>query len=278
MNATRWLFYVFFPLTLAMSQVETELACLDCHRSGTWYPLAERPLFDHNRNTLFELRDSHEDLACTQCHRGESIEQFHAFAVKGTDCRSCHQDVHQNYWGDRCEDCHTPQGWDASQFYQRHDETLFPLLAAHRKLDCYLCHTRQGQLPSIDCQDCHSSDFRPELSAHAGLTSTTDCSTCHGPTRWDQILAINHDAFFPIYSGNHRGEWSSCGTCHTQAGNYEIFTCFGSGCHSISRMNSEHCEGSRCERCDGRTYPSSGVTPEDCYFCHPRGNESKCGD
>jgi len=107
---------------------------------------------------------------------------------------------------------------------------------------------------------------------------TPHSSTCHAPTRWDQILAINHDAFFPIYSGEHRGEWNSCSTCHTQPSDYQTFTCFGSGCHSVSGMNSEHCEDGSCESCDGLNYPRTGVESDDCYFCHPQGNERKCGD
>jgi len=259
--------------SMGSAQVLTERACLDCHQSGTWFPLSQKPLFKHNSDTDFKLAGNHEDLTCEPCHSGESIEAFHSFSTSGNTCVSCHQDVHQNYWGPQCEDCHSAETWNAEQSYRRHEQTLFPLQGAHHRLECYLCHTAPGQLPEIDCQTCHGQDFRPELTAHAGINATTDCSNCHGPTRWNQILAINHDGFFPIYSGNHRGEWSSCGTCHTSSGNFQSFTCFGSGCHSTSKMNSKHCEGSSCERRNGRTYPRSGVTPEDCYFCHPAGRE-----
>jgi len=255
-----------------------DISCLDCHVSGTWFPLAENPAFDHNKQTDFILLDSHADLSCTQCHSGKSIDEFHRFASKGMDCINCHQDAHQNFWGSDCERCHTPDNWNPEQSFRRHDQTLFPLNGGHFGIDCYLCHTSPYQTPPLDCQVCHQADFLPDLSAHAGLSNTTDCATCHAPTRWNQILAINHDGFFPIYSGNHRGEWSSCATCHTQSGDYQTFTCFGSGCHNVSRMNSEHCEGSNCERCGSETYPSSGVSPQDCYACHPQGNNSKCGD
>jgi hypothetical protein len=258
---------------LAQSTPDAERACLDCHLSGSWFPLSEQPLFNHNQHTNFELRESHLELKCTQCHSGDSIDDFHQFLAKGTDCVSCHQDVHQNYWGNDCETCHSPESWDIGQAFRRHDETLFPLQASHHTFDCYLCHTTPGQIPSLECQNCHDTDFLPELTSHDGLTSRTDCSTCHAPTRWNQILALNHDGFFPIYSGRHRGEWNSCSTCHTRSGDYQTFSCTGSGCHSISRMNSKHCEEDGCERRNGLTYPSSGVTSEDCYFCHPRGNE-----
>lgn len=262
----------------AQSQMIVDRACLDCHQSGTWFPLSQEPGFDHNISTDFQLLETHKELACTQCHAGSTIDDFHRFQVKGERCVDCHQDVHQNYWGDGCEDCHSPENWSPTLAYRRHDQTLFPLLAAHHSQSCYLCHTQPLMVPSLDCEKCHQTEFVQDLPAHVDLNPRTDCSTCHAPTRWNQILAINHDVFFPIYGGEHRGEWKACSSCHTQSGVYDVFTCFGSGCHDQSRMNSEHCEGSDCERCDGLTYPRNSVEAEDCYFCHPRGNNSKCGD
>lgn len=262
----------------AMAQDFPDRACQDCHQSGSWYPLSKTPKFNHNKDTDFELLGSHADLLCTKCHSGESVEEFHAFTTRGNDCADCHQDVHNNYWGNRCVQCHSSENWNADQAYRRHDETLFPLLAAHHRLSCYLCHTSPISLPPLDCQNCHQTEFLPDLEAHAGLDDQVNCANCHAPTTWDQILAINHDAFFPIYHGTHRGRWSSCSTCHNQVGDYQTFTCFGSGCHSISGMNSLHCEGGGCESCGGFTYPRSGVTGDDCYSCHPRGDRSKCGD
>ncbi|MBT4945667.1 MAG: hypothetical protein HON27_05825 [Candidatus Marinimicrobia bacterium] len=278
MRLVRFVLTVYLLQGLVLAQVETELACLDCHQSGTWFPLSIQPKFQHNSNTNFELRDGHTGLKCTSCHSGASIELFHQFTVNGLDCANCHQDIHQNYWGNQCDACHTPENWDIAQTYRRHEQTLFPLFAGHQSQDCYLCHTSPRMMPPLECQACHQVDFIPDLGAHSGLTENADCSTCHAPTRWDQILAINHDAFFPIYSGEHRGEWNSCSTCHTQPSDYQTFTCFGSGCHSVSGMNSEHCEDGSCESCDGLNYPRTGVESDDCYFCHPQGNERKCGD
>jgi len=255
------------------SQEVEERACLDCHLSGSWLPLAEKPDFDHNTATDFRLLYKHADLACKQCHTGNSVDDFHRFMVKGTDCVSCHQDIHQNYWGNQCQDCHSPENWDTGMAFRRHNETLFPLLAAHQSQSCYLCHTSPDQIPSLECQDCHESAFDRELPAHIDILSTSDCSTCHAPTYWNQILAINHDVFFPIYKGTHRGEWDACSDCHEQAGNYQVFTCFGSGCHDQGEMDDEHCDGNDCEQRNGFTYPRTGVVSNDCFFCHPKGNE-----
>lgn len=263
---------LLLPL-FVLAQLREDRSCLDCHLSGSWFPLSESPLFNHNEATDFRLLYKHADLACTQCHSGNTIDEFHSFSAQGLDCVDCHQDIHQNYWGSDCETCHSPENWDPELAYRRHNETLFPLLAAHQSQNCYFCHTSPGMLPSLDCEVCHASDFIPDLAAHVDLSPRTDCSTCHAPTRWNQILAINHDALFPIYSGQHSGEWNACSDCHVQPGAYQVFTCLGSGCHAVGDMNDEHCDGNDCERRSGLTYPRSGVASTDCYFCHPRGNE-----
>ncbi len=272
--------YLLVSFSMAFSQagLDSTRTCMNCHTPGNWLPLSASPVFDHDQDTPFVLAYTHADLTCTQCHSGASLDEFHKFQTKGDRCIDCHQDIHQNYWGNGCQECHSPENWDPAQAFRRHDQTLFPLAAAHHSLDCYFCHTRPGMTPSLYCEDCHAVDFLSELAAHDGLTNQADCSTCHAPTRWDQILAINHGIFFPIYSGEHRGRWNNCSTCHIQAGDYQTFTCFGSGCHSVSDMNAEHCEDGSCERCDGLTYPRTGVIPQDCLSCHPNGNNSKCGD
>jgi len=263
---------------LAAGQVSSKLACTKCHTAGAWTPLLSKLEFDHQVDTDFPLEFGHADLPCTSCHAGDNVAEFHTFKTPGVTCVACHQDVHQNYWGAACNDCHTPESWRPELAFRRHDLTLLPLTAAHRTVDCYLCHSVPNNIPSIECQSCHSNNFQPDLEAHSDITAQSDCADCHAPTRWNQILAINHKVFFPIYSGVHWGRWPSCSTCHSQPGDYQTFTCFGSGCHSASNMNVRHCEGSSCERCGSETYPSRGVQPEDCYSCHPQGNKNKCGD
>lgn len=273
MNATNRIISILFLPLLAFSQMTEDPTCLDCHQSGSWLPLSESPKFDHNRTTEFKLLFKHADLACAQCHVGETVAEFHKFSTRGSDCASCHQDIHQNYWGADCETCHSPEGWGPEMAYRRHDETLFPLLAAHHSQSCYLCHTTPALLPSLDCQVCHEPDFSLDEPAHTDLLPQNDCSMCHAPTRWNQLLAINHDVFFPIHSGQHKGEWDTCSDCHDQDREYQIFTCFGSGCHDQNEMDDEHCEDNDCEQRNGFTYPRSGVVSNDCFFCHPRGNE-----
>ena len=70
------------------------------------------------------------------------------------------------------------------------------------------------------------------------------------------------DMFFPIYSGEHEGEWNSCTDCHTES-NYSTFSCIE--CHEHNDQNDltqEHRD------VDDFVYESS-----DCFACHPTGEE-----
>ncbi|HET9039456.1 MAG TPA: hypothetical protein VFN40_04765, partial [Gemmatimonadales bacterium] len=64
----------------------------------------------------------------------------------------------------------------------------------------------------------------------------------------------------PIYSGAHAGRWASCATCHTNAANFQAFTCLTCHEHAKSTMDSKHSGRS------GYVYDSQA-----CYSCHPRG-------
>ena len=278
MKLIRTILFLIISLASTLADIKSDLDCMECHQSGQWLPLSAQPLFDHDMDSDFALLGMHRNLTCRACHLGRSVEIFHSFGVMGISCSQCHQDIHQNYWGASCEDCHSANNWSPAQAFQRHDQTLFPLAAAHHIQECYLCHISPISTPPLDCQECHQSEFYPDVLSHNGVNENSDCSTCHAPTRWNQILAINHDVFFPIRSGEHRGHWDSCNDCHPDANTFQTFTCTSSGCHSLSEMNSEHCEDGSCERCDGLTYLKNVVGSEDCLFCHPRGNEQKCGD
>ena len=43
---------------------------------------------------------------------------------------------------------------------------------------------------------------------------STDCLLCHNMVTWLGATFDHDSEYFPIYSGAHRGRWSSCATCH----------------------------------------------------------------
>ena len=97
---------------------------------------------------------------------------------------------------------------------------------------------------------------------HASAQFPTDCQTCHTTTAWIPST-FNHDGqYFPIYSGHHAGKWTLCADCHTNASNYQVFSCIDCHAHSNqAQVNSDH------QGVSGYSYNSVA-----CYNCHPTGS------
>jgi hypothetical protein len=84
------------------------------------------------------------------------------------------------------------------------------------------------------------------------------CEMCHTTSNWNS--SFNHNAYFPIYSGAHNGEWNLCSECHTNPGNYAVFACINCHEHRRSNTDPDHNE------VNGYVYESNA-----CYSCHPDG-------
>ena len=257
--------------------------CADCHSSDNWTPST----FNHDVETTGFLSDgAHEPLSCSSCHDSwEPVTE-----VRTCASASCHLDNFQTStnpphevmsFSQSCEDCHSTDAWTPTQFVHDDQSTGFVLAGAHTSVECQQCHNPWQIVPDPrTCADgsCHLPDYQTTTDPdHESASFPLDCESCHTETAWEPAT-FNHDGEnFPIYSGQHRNEWNDCSQCHPDPSDFGIFTCFGSGCHSVGEMNSEHCEGGDCESCNGITYPTSGVTPEDCLTCHPNGDEDDCG-
>jgi hypothetical protein len=146
------------------------LGCDSCHGVQAW----QRDItFDHDL-TRFPLLGLHAVVSCAQCHRTQ------AFNAAPTDCNGCHaeQDVHHGGLGQRCDSCHSPNGWAIWEF-DHAKQTHFPLTGAHQKLTCGDCHRQPpgsgGKTPS-DCIACHRNDDR-----HLGQFGI-HCDRCHNTT------------------------------------------------------------------------------------------------
>ena len=147
-------------------------------------------------------------------------------------------------------------------------QTRFPLTGAHQRVDCARCHvggrytgTPDGLLllPPGRLRPHHE----PEPRA-AGFP--TQCETCHTTNAW-RPANFDHDGrYFPIYSGKHRGKWTSCADCHVNAGNYRAFECIL--CHE----HSNHAEVDTSTGESGYAYQSAA-----CYRCHRDGRRTSVG-
>lgn len=235
--------------------------CATCHSTQTWVGAT----FNHS-NTDFPLSGAHAGAACRDCH-GDGVYQG-----KSTLCVDCHRDEYTQstaphhvaaHFATTCEDCHSTNSWSGGQY--DHAATDFPLTGAHRAAACSSCHADavyQGK--SDDCYDCHKAEYDDARDPnHRTAGFPTDCAACHGTNTWDGATFDHDDQYFPIYSGKHRGEWSACSDCHTNANQYSVFDCLGCHPHSDKRdTDSEHKEIS------GYSYTSAA-----CYRCHPSGTE-----
>ncbi len=257
--------------------------CAPCHSTEQWNP----SVFSHSLElTGFELDGAHSTLDCSNCHAswGATTE------IRTCASATCHADnfeatsnpPHESMGiGDDCSVCHTTNAWTPSQFGHDEASTGFMIEGAHTSLSCQPCHTAWEILQQPrSCADgsCHLGDYQSTTDPnHQSSSFPYDCAFCHVQSSWTPT-SFDHDGqYFPINSGNHRGEWSDCSQCHVNSTDFATFTCFGGGCHNITEMNNEHCEDDGCESCDGFTYPATGVTPEDCLTCHPNGDEDDCG-
>ncbi len=93
--------------------------------------------------------------------------------------------------------------------------------------------------------------------SHVAAGFDHNCSLCHSTTSWAGATFTAHDTlYFPIYTGNHAGRWSSCTDCHTTPSDYGAYTCINAGCHADA--DTRH----------------AGVANygHDCIRCHPTGS------
>ena len=233
--------------------------CNSCHSMDAWRPAR---FVDHSR-TRFPLTGAHRQVDCAQCHIGGR------FAGTPTDCFSCHQANYNSTsspnhaaagFPTSCQTCHNTSAWRPASF--DHNRTRFPLTGAHRSTECARCHAggRYAGTPT-DCFSCHAANYNATSNPnHRAAGFPTQCQNCHTTNAWRPATFDHDGSFFPIYSGRHRGVWSSCQDCHVNAGNYAVFECINCHAHTKSETDNNHRE------VGGYSYQSTA-----CYRCHPRG-------
>lgn len=207
-----------------------------------------------------------------------------------------------------CLDCHSTEAWRplAKPRAFAHEETGFPLIAAHRQVGCLDCHRdlRFAYVPTA-CLDCHDDPHRAAL----GL----DCASCHTPHGWERarqdMRALHAGTLFPL-TGAHAS--LDCESCHVGPPPFEhrvvptdCFACHAADYHAA--RDPDHVQAgfpTTCETCHGTvdfsgadfrghdafffpifSGPHAGVWSAcsdchtsstsfaqfDCLSCHPRG-------
>lgn len=233
--------------------------CAHCHDQESWAP---RGIVGFHARTRFPLYGVHLGVACDRCHREARIGDFKGAPV---ECHLCHQgalaratspDHRQQGWTRDCQRCHTPAGWGGGNFLHG----TFPLTGAHARAACAKCHAggRFRGTPRA-CIACHRDKYQNTKNPnHAQAGFSTRCELCHNTTAW-KPARFDHNRFFPITSGKHKG--FACRDCHP-GGNARTFTCTNCHAHTKDKMDKKH------RKVGGYRYESGA-----CYRCHPRGKD-----
>jgi hypothetical protein len=244
--------------------------CSDCHTPTRFDDVDG--LVVHMR-TSFPLTGAHVQVACESCH----FDDHDGFlSPLETDCESCHLDDFEmaqaidhvaNGFSSACQDCHGTIAWGQGGLFDHLGVSGFELEGAHARVSCANCHGGPNlaltvpRVPDSDCFSCHEADYS---ESHRLLDFPTACAQCHSSESWGDAQFPQHDAVaFPIYSGDHRGEWDSCQTCH-DSGAFQEFTCFSCHEHNQPDTDDDH------RGVGGYVYESVA-----CLSCHPDGNEDE---
>jgi len=231
--------------------------CSLCHNTTSWAGAA----FNHNSATKFPLTGAHVTVSCNQCHKNN------VFAGLSPACVSCHlanfsSATNPNHvaagFPQDCTICHIAKAWTPASF--NHSKTRFPLSGAHVSVTCTNCHIggKYAGTPT-DCWSCHQKEYNSTTNPnHPAAGFPQNCSTCHSTITWTGAT-FTHSKF-PIYSGAHRGKWTTCADCHTNSNNYAVFSCLNCHEHQKTTMDSKH-----------RGVGNYVYNSANCYACHPSG-------
>jgi len=188
--------------------------CLSCHDFRVFRPASR---FKH-QDTRFRLRGKHADVECVECHEvfhrnGFEMQEFAGIPFE--NCTSCHEDVHDNKFGQNCSRCHSEESFKRIRQLEsfNHSMTDYPLEGKHLFLACNSCHKNNYTDP-IDhnkCMDCHSDYHHDEFT---GQGKSPDCSDCHSTAGFNRsnftIERHNRTAF--ELKGAHLA--TPCYACH----------------------------------------------------------------
>ena len=226
--------------------------CEKCH-SPAGFEGAAAPADQHP----IPLEGKHAQVRCEQCHAGAEKPVYR--------CANCHQPPSRAHFGDECEKCHTPAGFQSDAAPAGLHP--FPLEGAHATADCSACHV-EGKTLSKACNGCHQPPSQPHLGA--------DCQTCHNQASF-KGASLPRDRHPIKLQGAHAQ--AACESCH---GGDKTPSTRCSGCH---QPPSQPHFGADCQNChsqdtfkgtevsrDQHPIPLTGAhSRASCESCHAKG-------
>jgi hypothetical protein len=232
-------------------------SCSNCHNPTLWTNV----VFNHAA-TGWPLLGSHQMSpagkvnACTDCH----VSNNYNFTAANTDCYGCHKaawtstpsfggavpnHITAGFPTSLCSQCHDTVVWTDSTF--NHANTGFPLTSSHqiapagKVTGCDQCHNGNYSSLAIQPTDCGNSQCHlttwqqtnnPTHSAAGTPFAVSNCSNCHNPTLWTNVV-FNHAATGWPLLGSHQlspaGKVNACTDCHTN--NNYTFTSANTDCY-----------------------------------------------
>jgi Cytochrome c7 and related cytochrome c len=204
--------------------------CASCHDENGFKP-ALFTMSSH-QETAYPLLGKHRDVRCDQCHVPAGRDT--KYRIDHDQCQACHKDEHAGQFSgqphiDRCEDCHTVDGFQPSTFSAGdHTRTRFALAGGHRAVACVECHQSKAssevhghfRFDDLSCPVCHENPHGQQFSATASFEEkpATDlvCTSCHTERSWKETAGFDHaKTTFPLAGAHQR---VACVECHRNAG------------------------------------------------------------
>jgi nitrate/TMAO reductase-like tetraheme cytochrome c subunit len=141
-----------------------------CH-GEEWPQLNLDPTQEHP----IPLEGGHDDVWCHDCHEGTREPEYR--------CANCHEPPPDHY-GDQCEDCHTPMGWESISLGEvgeafEAEAHPFPLDHGGADSNCAVCHPG-GDPGSYTCFTCHSPETTRTFHEARDINDIfAKCTDCH---------------------------------------------------------------------------------------------------
>ena len=115
--------------------------------------------------------------------RNKYIYPVHYWVFKGLEfskCTDCHDDIHNNKFGQDCKKCHLEQSFHAIVGINSfdHSKTGYLLEGKHLSVSCDKCHPTNytTAVKHNLCMDCHDDYHQGQLNSDGILP---DCARCH---------------------------------------------------------------------------------------------------
>ncbi len=223
-----------------------------CHGQA-WPEVELDAAFEHP----IELVGKHAETWCHDCHEGVEKPEY--------ECANCHEPPSEPHFGVRCEDCHTPLGFERADMGDFRHPIL--LEGNHATLDCLACHSGGFEL-TYECAACHEPPSEPHFGEQ--------CEDCHTPEGFGQTDTSGFQ--HPVaLEGKHAT--LDCMACHSEGFDltYECAAChkppsephFGEQCEDCHTP--EGFEQVQAEAVDHPVALVGNHAGLDCMACHSEG-------